>query len=156
MVNRQKRPIEIITKYSEMVNISEPKKGWQKDKAAPDDDPKKKNPDAAATATGSRADQVIFISREYLERAQAATALCNAVRACHREDAERILLAVLESWRQGAPLPSLMQEIMADARWWAGLASLAELKAYCLACFTRLPETDKRGFLAYVAKGGVA
>lgn len=46
----------------------------------------------------------------------------------------------------GSPLP-VLTAIDEDARWWADLASPAELKAWLAACFVRLPPRDSAEFL---------
>lgn len=53
----------------------------------------------------------------------------------------------------GWPVPPLLS-IMDEACGWADYAARAERKAYALACYTRMPQTDRAAFLAYVTGGG--
>lgn len=50
----------------------------------------------------------------------------------------------------GYPLPTLISA-MGDARWWAGLASNSELKAYAVAVYEALPPKDKATFLSWAS-----
>ena len=43
---------------------------------------------------------------------------------------------------------------MAEAGFWADMATVSELKCFALACYTRLPAKDQAAFLAHV-KGQV-
>ncbi len=52
----------------------------------------------------------------------------------------------------GVPLPPFLNA-MDDARWWAGLASRGERKAYCLAAFEAMPPADQAAFLHHVQHG---
>lgn len=51
---------------------------------------------------------------------------------------------------QGAPLPAL-DRVEDNARWWADLASLPEIRAFLAASIARLPASEKRAFLAAAA-----
>ena len=55
----------------------------------------------------------------------------------------------------GSPLPVLV-DIDDDARWWADLATLPELKAWVSACFVRLPQRDREEFLAAAMRRAAA
>lgn len=86
-----------------------------------------------------------------VNRLDAARALSRAIVACHPEDREALLEAALAHLRAGPPVPPFTG-VMAEASHWADWASPAELKAYALACFNRLPPADRSAFLGYVQK----
>ena len=46
-----------------------------------------------------------------------------------------------------------MGRVMSEASFWADMASRAELKAYALACWQRMPAEDRVAFIDYLAKG---
>lgn len=48
----------------------------------------------------------------------------------------------------GMPLPPFL-EPLAEAQWWADIASPAELDAYLVAIFAALPKRKKRDFIEY-------
>lgn len=75
-----------------------------------------------------------------------------ALKELDPEDAAKVAAVFLPA---GAPLPTLIN-MMEDARWWAGLASRAERKAYCLAAFESMPEADQAAFLQHVQKARAA
>lgn len=59
----------------------------------------------------------------------------------------QIVEAAVSVRRAGQPLP-LFLDIEGEARWWADLASPAELRCWLMACFVRLPERERTSFLA--------
>lgn len=75
--------------------------------------------------------------------------------ACDPCDRVPLLELFLDNLRGGEPTP-LMSGIMAEAGFWADWASTDELKAFCLASFTRLSAADQRAFLAYVQRRAAA
>ena len=78
------------------------------------------------------------------ERAALAWAVLRTLSEDHQEK-------VVETVAGGAGVPRApLMAPMDDARWWAGIASRNELKAYCLASFEALPATDRAAFLNYV------
>lgn len=107
------------------------------------------NPGALAGASGVNQLGKSFKTEEYRKRAEAATALCHAIAECEPEDAAPILEAALLSMSAGWPVPPLLG-LMDEAAFWADFATGAERKAYCLACYTRMPAADQAAFLAYV------
>ena len=95
------------------------------------------------------------MSEEYRLRAAHATTLCYAISKCDPRDACWIMAAALEdlsAGMPGAPLFSFMHE----ANWWADWASEPELKAYLLACWTRLSPAARASFLRYIERGAAA
>lgn len=80
-------------------------------------------------------------------------ALCLAIVKCEPFDACLIMERALDDLTFGEPRPTQFS-IMGDASWWADYATPAELKAYALACYRRMPAKDQAAFLAYV--GGAA
>ena len=77
-----------------------------------------------------------------------------ALEAAEDEEVCEILDATVSCRFAGTPLPSFLDPA-AEARWWADIASPAELKAWLTACFLRLPKRERVGFLA-AAKGRIA
>ena len=90
-----------------------------------------------------------------LRSTQTATALCHAILACDPTDARQIMAVAYADLSIGMPIAPLTS-LMDEADFWADLATVAELKAYCLACFTRLPASDQSAFLAYVQQSRAA
>ena len=58
----------------------------------------------------------------------------------------RAALADLSAGTPIAPLTSVMEQ----ASFWADMVGRDELKAYMLACFNRLSDSDQAAFLGYV------
>jgi len=110
------------------------------------------NPGALAGATGAYSKAVSFKTKQYRNRAEAATALCHAIAECDPQDACEIMAAALEDL--GSPLPVLLSA-MDDARWWASFATPNELKAYALACFEAMCPKVRAAFLGHVQRGAV-
>ena len=118
--------------------------------------PPNENPGALAGATGANGIRH-FTTPAYRNRAIAATALCSAIADCDPGDACTIMAAALADLGggMGSPLP-VFETPLADARWWAGYASPAELKAYALACYDAMRPKVQAAFLAHVQRGAVA
>jgi len=133
------RPIESIGDYSGLSNRS-----------AVDET---KNPGALAGATGAESIEQAFYEKVYQIRAARATSLCLAIGDCDPRDACEIMVAALSDLAAGQPSAPLLS-FMDTAAFWADLACETELKAYLLACWSRLSPTSQAGFLAYV--GGAA
>jgi len=108
------------------------------------------SPGALAGATGAMSSELTFKSEEYRNRAAAATALCNAIADCHRDDAVVLMSAALTDMSAGAPLLQVWVDALDDARWWASFATPLEHKAYALACFDALRPKSQAAFLAKV------
>lgn len=109
----------------------------------------KENPGALAGATGGMFEVSHFREGVYRNRAEAATALCQAIAQCERDDAVLILSAALVDLSMGAPLP-VWVNALDDARWWASLATEIELKAFALAAFEALRPKARLAFLSHV------
>ena len=84
-----------------------------------------------------------------LTRHHAATALADAVLKCDAEDRLPFIEAIHHALSAVFPGP-LFGSIMAEAAFWADRASHAERKAYCLACYNRMPAREQSAFLDYV------
>ena len=82
-----------------------------------------------------------------LTRSQKARLFEAVFKATHPDDINLVLSDAMIERPAGSPLPVLV-EIDDDARWWADLATLPELKAWVSTCFVRLPYRDQREFLA--------
>lgn len=108
-----------------------------------------KTPGALAGTTG--ADIEGFWSRfdDNLSRKAQASAVVAAVLECDPEDRVLFLEAILDQIRPGWP-QAYYCNLMEEAAWWADNSSRAERKAYCLACFNRMPARDQAAFLDYV------
>lgn len=78
-----------------------------------------------------------------------------ALDASEPDDAVPILDDYLANLEEGPPLPAL-DAIEDSARWWASLASVAELRAYVAACFVRLPARDQAEFLGHANRRAAA
>ncbi|MBF9031164.1 hypothetical protein HKCCE3408_12240 [Rhodobacterales bacterium HKCCE3408] len=55
----------------------------------------------------------------------------------------------------GRPLPCI-SPVEDEARWWANVASHAEIKAWLTACYARLPAREKKAFLEAASRRAVA
>ncbi|MCL4068222.1 hypothetical protein M3484_16750 [Pseudomonas sp. GX19020] len=73
-----------------------------------------------------------------------------AIGRCDPGDADLIMSDALAKMRAGRPVPPLMNA-MDEARNWAAMASLFEIKAYALACYNAMPPKDQAAFLVYVS-----
>ena len=110
------------------------------------DAPKTKNPDALAGAIGAdlkkQASGKIGTSRsvEYSLRTKRATALCEAIREAHPDDARQVLTAALADLEAGKPKPSRQDKVREDAKWWASMATPLELMEYTRATLAQLGE----------------
>lgn len=108
------------------------------------------NPGALAGATGASAETIETTEAHTLNRLRTASALACAVAACDPEDRVLFLERLLEELRPGWPQVPFLCGLMEEAGFWADRASRAELKAYCLASFQRMPPVDQAAFLGYV------
>ncbi|MFN4101998.1 MAG: hypothetical protein ACK4GT_19725 [Pararhodobacter sp.] len=84
-----------------------------------------------------------------MRREAQAYALTEALLNCDRDDRVPFLESILDGLRAGMPIP-LFGKIMAEASFWAGEASRAELKAYCAACYARLTPEDQAAFRSFI------
>ncbi len=109
----------------------------------------KENPGALAGASGALDMGNVFKSQAYRNRAAAATSLALAIANCDPSDACEIMAAALSDLSIGMPIAPLIS-VMDEAGFWADLATQDELKAYTLACFTRMTPRNKAAFLGYV------
>jgi hypothetical protein len=135
--NLENSPVEIIGQIRQLANLSP-------------DDPANENPGARASATGAGNIEQAFKTQEYRTRAIAATALGYAIADCHPEDACALMEAALDDLRAGMPRAVFLSSIMAEATFWAGLATRSECKAYALAAYSRLSAADQSAFLSHV------
>ena len=87
--------------------------------------------------------------KDYIRDRATATVLCHAILDCDPADACEIMAVAYDDLRAGMPIAPFLG-VMDEAGFWADMATRAELKAYCLACYTRLPATDQAAFLGYV------
>lgn len=117
--------------------------------ANPFDGSAKENPDALAGAVGADLNSTAEWVDTNTRRESAARPLCDAVAACDPRDRLFLLELLIEALRAGQPVPAF-DSVMAEASHWADWASTAELKAYALACYTRLSAWDQNAFLGYV------
>lgn len=106
------------------------------------------NPGALAGATGAKTLTTNFASTYYRMRAESATTLCLSIANCHPQDACQIMDAAVDDLRKGQPGPAMFS-IMTEANEWAAWATRAEIKAYALACFNRLSQTERMALVAY-------
>lgn len=76
---------------------------------------------------------------------RAAIALA-ALDALDSESAAKIMEIAMGG--QGMPLPAFLDPAD-NAAWWADLATLPELRAYCRAAFLAMPYRERRAFLDF-------
>lgn len=88
------------------------------------------------------------IWRHRLTEAERAAVAWAALRSLP-PDARLAILGALDP-NAGPPLPPI-QPPMQAARWWATIASRAELRAYAAAAFQALPASDRGRFLAWAS-----
>jgi hypothetical protein len=86
------------------------------------------------------------------ERACLAFAVLDAVAY---DDVFDIMEAVPRSRLAVGPPPPFL-DLETEARWWAELATPAELEAWLTACFVRLPTKDQSAFLASARRRAAA
>lgn len=86
-----------------------------------------------------------------LRREALAQSLISAVIDCDPVDRLPFIEAIHEGLRAGDPIPAF-GHIMAQANFWANLASRAERKAYCAASFARLSPADQSAFLSFAER----
>lgn len=158
-----------------------PQREWHKSDTAnsrnvpgifgPDDAPKNENPGALAGATGAKSIELDVRSKRYNstesratchEAADAIRRLCRAgsshfkvavawgaLKELDPEDAAKVAAAFV---RAGPPVPAF-DGVMAEAAFWADMATPTEHAAYALACFARLSPDRQTAFLAHVQEG---
>lgn len=88
-----------------------------------------------------------------LSEAERASLSWAALRSLDAGHAEAVASCILSA--TGAPLPTFLAP-MDDARWWASVASRAELKAYALSAFEALPQSDQRAFIRHITEVEIA
>ena len=88
-----------------------------------------------------------FVLQQRLTLNERAQLLRSLARSMNPDDVIRVLNDALSDAAAGPPLPVLIS-INDDARWWADLATLPELRAWLAACFVRLPIREQQEFLA--------
>ena len=113
------------------------------------------NPGALAGASGADLHSWLEWVDLNIQRESAARSLMEAVLACDPRDRIPLMERFIEAMRPGAPIPAF-GSIMAEAAFWADMASTAELKAYSVACYSRMSLTDQAAFLSYVQRGAAA
>ena len=91
-----------------------------------------------------------FVAEARLTRNERAALAFTVLNTLEPDEAEMTAAAAIQA--AGAPLPPFLGG-MEEARDWAACAVRSELKAYALAAFEALRDTDKVAFLAY-AQGG--
>ena len=119
--------------------------------------PANENPGERAGSTWAKGIGQVTVETDYLKDRATATALCHAILDCDPDDARKIMLVAFERLALPAPYGMPVAPFlgaMDEADFWADMATLTELKAYCLACFTRMPAKAQVAFLGYV--GGSA
>jgi hypothetical protein len=115
----------------------------------------KENPGASGNATGTDNIDLAITCTEYRLRLENARTLAFAIGQCDPRDACHIMAAALDDLSAGMPGAPLFS-FMDHANWWADFASEPELKAYLLACWTRLSPAAQSAFLGYVQRGAAA
>jgi hypothetical protein len=80
-----------------------------------------------------------------------AMLLVAVAKAAETEDALLVMERLSVDLSAGSPLP-VFEDPVADARWWASLASPAELRAWLAACFAHLPSHEQQDFVAAASR----
>ncbi|MFC3169863.1 hypothetical protein [Paracoccus fontiphilus] len=145
-----------INRFSENCYQDRPRTGGERDNSPsnPEIDTTE-NPGALAGATGADLHSWLEWVDLSIQREAAARSLLEAVLACDPRDRIPLMERFIEAMRPGAPIPAF-GSIMAEAAFWADMASTAELKAYSVACYNRMSRTDQVAFLSYVQRGAAA
>lgn len=87
-----------------------------------------------------------FVLECRLTRDERAMIMAAVAKAAHNGDVIEVFDRMMSDIGHGSPLP-VFEDAAADARWWAGLATPAELRAWLAACFAHLPARDQRAFV---------
>lgn len=142
--NRQFSAIDNTGEKSDLANLNESSAHAENE-----------NPGASANATGAENIDLAITSKEYRLRLEHARTLAFAIGQCDPRDACHIMAAALDDLSAGMPGAPLFS-FMDHANWWADWASEPELKAYLLACWTRLSPRSQSAFLSYIERGAAA
>lgn len=97
-----------------------------------------KDPGALAGAAGAEIEVGNFRTEQYRRRAEWATALVHALEHCDQDDAATICAAYLDRLRTDGPAHPFLNEVRAEAAFWADSAQMPELEAVTLAGLRRL------------------
>lgn len=108
-----------------------------------------KTPALLADGTGANIQDWLSWVDDSIRREVAARDLAAATLDCDPSDRLELLELLHETLRRGFPITAF-GSVMDEAAFWADGASPAERKAYCLACFNRMPARDQAAFLEYV------
>lgn len=120
--------------------------------------PTNENPGERAGSTGAMQFDRGIKAKDYIRDRATATALCHAILDCDPADALNIMAVAYDDLRAGAPYGMPIAPflgVMDEARFWAGMATRVEMKAYCAATFEAMAATDQAAFLGY-AQGRAA
>ncbi len=118
----------------------------------PDDTRESHDPQAAVRAIGAglvylpHPTDLAFILHQRLDLPERIWLAISSLLSLPPDDAEELAECVLCDLRAGPPLVTFWS-VRDDARDWAIFASPAELRAYMAACWQRLPDRDRGGFL---------
>ena len=122
-----------------------------------DDTRKSHDPQAAARAIGAGliclpdACDMAFILSRRLDLSERIWLAISSLLSLPPDTAEELTEAVLHDLSAGPPTVWFWS-LPDEAREWALFASRAELRAYMAACWQRLSEADRKGFLREVHK----
>ena len=105
---------------------------------------------ADATAYHKTADHILTICAAGSVKWRASIAWA-ALRTLPDDVADLVIEADSELRGAGQPIPAFYGE-MAEAVFWASMASSRELDAYCLACFDRMAPARQAAFLGHVQR----
>ena len=95
---------------------------------------------------GALSGDLARIWRWHLGPVERCLMLATAAQAADPGDAEQLAEAVQHDLRAGSPIPPFTS-LRGEARNWAAFASPGELRAYLAACWNRLGEGERQGFL---------
>ena len=99
------------------------------------------NCDAAQEVIGSEGARVTLCSEDIEVRMELARDLSEAIAAAHPDDACQLMTGALINLSAGIPSGDVFVSAAEDARWWASIATPAELTAVMAATLSALGNT---------------
>lgn len=110
---------------------------------------KMESPSALAGAAGADIQDWLDWIDDNIRWEVGARKLAVAILHCDPSHRLELLERFYDVLRPGVPIIAF-DSLMTEAAFWADRASLAERKAYSLACFNRMPTRDQAAFIDYV------
>lgn len=149
LANRRKRPIDLAGKKPSAANLSQLIAAQHKRMARSLGFALTANTPCAWSYFASTAELALVLP----ERGALAFAALNSMPP---EDAAEVVAAVFAAWERLPPPIPAFDTPLSDARTWASMAGLDELKAYALACFEAMPAKAQAAFYRHIQEIEVA